>query len=337
MEEKEKLLTLLAKGKKVLLCDDDPVILDIFKKVLSKYFKFIKTATNGHDAWQMYRKEKFDLVITDIEMPKTNGIMLSKGIRAKNPEQAILITSAYTEEKYLVELLNVGVDGFLKKPINLENLSTTILRVLNSIQLKQENQRIAFRKLLNTILNKNTEVKKSTYQQEVEKVVEQKTKQSVAGFLAKIKATDPAAFETFQAQQAEMLEAIDELSEVYDTLCFKHYEDNSGIQEFARLLHIIHRILDSFEHLQQESVEIERLARIIESIHIENLQEHQMDAFDILEFLLNDIRNFIYDMFVDKNVEDVNYFIDSFKENINHFNNTLTAVNDDREDNLEFF
>jgi YesN/AraC family two-component response regulator len=154
VDDRESMLQLLAKGKKVLLVDDDAVILDIFKKVLSKYFKLIKTASDGAEAWEMYRKEKFDLVISDIEMPKTNGIMLTKGIRARNPEQVVLISSAYTEERYLVELLNIGVDGFLKKPVSLENLSSTILRVLKSIQLKQDKQRMIFQKYANAFANK---------------------------------------------------------------------------------------------------------------------------------------------------------------------------------------
>jgi len=333
----EQMLALLAKGKKVLLIDDDPVILDIFKKVLSKYFKLIKTATDGQMGWQMYRKENFDLVITDIEMPRTNGIMLSKGIRAKNPNQTILVTSAYTEEKYLVELLNMGIDGFLKKPIQLDNLSQTIFRVLNAVQLKQDKQRLEFRKLLNTVLHKNKEVEKSTYQREVEKVVEQKAKQSVSSFLAKIQVNDPAAFESFKAQQSDMLETMDELEETYETMSFKSYQDNESIQDFSEHLYKLYEIFESFDNLHGEAAEVKRFSEMMGDIHIENIEENQMEAFDILEFLLNDLRSFVYDMFIEKNVEDVNYFIDSFRENINHFYNTLTAVKDDREDNLEFF
>ena len=99
------LLIKLAKGKKILLIEDDQRILDIFKTALEAYFSLVKTALDGKEAWEVFRKEHFDLIISDIEMPNTNGVMLCKGIKAHTPEQNILITSAYTDEKYLLELI----------------------------------------------------------------------------------------------------------------------------------------------------------------------------------------------------------------------------------------
>ena len=130
MKTDVNLLIKLAKGKKVLLIEDDEKILEIFKVALKTYFSLVKTAVDGKQAWDLFRKEHFDLIVSDIQMPNTNGIMLSKGIKAHTPEQNILITSAYTDEKYLLELIDIGVDGFLKKPISTSNLKSTITKIL---------------------------------------------------------------------------------------------------------------------------------------------------------------------------------------------------------------
>ena len=338
MENSYKALNLLAKGKKVLLVDDDEVILDIFKKVLSKYFKLIKTAKDGSEAWDMYRKEHFDLVISDIEMPNTNGIMLAKGIRARNPEQVILISSAYTEEKYLVELLNIGVDGFLKKPVNLDSLFSTILRTLTAIQTKQDRQRIRFKKYADAILKSDTVISKSNYQKEIEKVEEEKVKLNVKAFMDKIKEDDPESYHFFETQKEAIMEALNELSDDYEMVVYKHYEDDEPFENLIKHTAKLYSTFLHFDNLKREAVELERLSEILGTIELDNTNEQQMEAFDILEFLIEDIKRFVIDMFFEENVEDINYFHDSLRENITLFENTLNEVQEDEDDDsLDFF
>lgn len=336
----ENTLQLLAKGKKVLLVDDDAVILGIFKNVLSKYFTLIKTANDGDEAWQMYRKENFDLVISDIQMPKTNGIMLAKGIRARDPEQAILISSAYTEEKYLVDLLNIGVDGFLKKPVNLENLFSTILRVLKTVQMKQERERIKFKKYVNAILNKNEEVPKSNYQKKIEQKEEIKVKLNVRDFMKNIQNSDPESYRFFQTQKETLLDSLNDLGEAYDLIVYKNYDDEDAFNSIISNVEKLYSTFLHFDNLQSEAKQLLRLSQLLSTITLDNSNEAQIEAFDILEFLINDIKKFVLDMFFEENVEDITYFSDSLRENITLFETSLTQkcdeVNDD-DDDLEFF
>lgn len=91
-----------------------PLFEDIFGKVM--------TADNGKDGIRCYIDEHnetgsyFDLVITDIQMPQINGIHMIESIYKINPDQKTLILSAYQDEKYLVPLINLNVNGFIKKP-----------------------------------------------------------------------------------------------------------------------------------------------------------------------------------------------------------------------------
>ncbi len=75
MDDLQDRLKRLARGKKLLLVEDDIQTRDVLKSFLSGYFSLIKVAGDGAEAWTVYRQEHFDLVISDIEMPKTNGVM----------------------------------------------------------------------------------------------------------------------------------------------------------------------------------------------------------------------------------------------------------------------
>jgi DNA-binding response OmpR family regulator len=341
MKNDENALKELAKGKKVLLVDDDAVILGIFKNVLSKYFSLIKTANDGDEAWKMYRKENFDLVISDIQMPKTNGIMLSKGIRARNPEQAILISSAYTEEKYLVDLLNIGVDGFLRKPVNLDNLFNTILRVLKTIQTKKEQERIKFKKYANAILNKNEEIPKSNYQKIVEKKEELRVKETIKEFMNNLQNVDPVSYNFLQSQKASLIDSLNDLSEVYDLIVYKNYDDPDAFEAIVVNLERLHATFLHFDSLQNEAVELGRLSDILSKVVLDIDNTEQLEAFDVLDFLISDIKKFVIDMFFEETVEDTGYFYESLRDNITLFGTLLEGKGknkgDENDDDLEFF
>jgi len=89
-------------------------------------FATVIVADNGNDALNLYREyydknQKYiDIVLTDIEMPKMDGIELSEKIMQINKEQDIIVISAYTDTKHLIKLINIGVAQFITKPIETE-------------------------------------------------------------------------------------------------------------------------------------------------------------------------------------------------------------------------
>lgn len=265
--------------------------------------------------------------------------MLAKGIRARDPEQVILISSAYTEEKYLVDLLNIGVDGFLKKPVNLDNLFNTILRVLKTIQMKQERERIKFKKYVNAILNKNEEVTKSNYQKKIEQKEEIKVKLNVRDFMKNIKNSDPESYKFFQTQKETLMDSLNDLGEAYDLIVYKNYDDEEAFNSIITNVEKLYATFLHFDNLQNEAKQLLRLSELLSTITLDNQNEAQLEAFDILEFLINDIKKFVLDMFFEENVEDITYFSDSLRENITLFETSLhnKHISVDDDDDLEFF
>lgn len=333
-----ELLKTLAKGKKVLLVEDDENIQQIFKTALMSYFSLVKTASDGKIAWEAFRKEHFDLIITDIEMPNTNGIMLSKGIKAHTQDQNILITSAYTDEKYLLELIDIGVDGFLKKPIGLTNLKATIIKILKKIQTKKELERIKFNAYVKEISKRDIIGTKSPTQAKIEKKVEEKAKVSVKEFMERIKIEDPETFYFFDNQKEILMDTLYEISDNFELLVFKNYKDTETYEELINNIFKLHNTLNYFEKIDNVTVEVLRLGNILESINILEIKDDVLEeGFSILEFLITDLQQYILDMFVEESVQDINYFHDSYRENITFMENTLQEKEKEDDDDLEFF
>ena len=107
----------------ILIVDDSEMDLEIISKSLNRYFKKVHTAGNGADAYELYQKNKnIDIIISDIQMPKINGLELLKLIRASDMYIPYLIVSATFDQDMLIQAINLNVSSFLPKPINLQSL-----------------------------------------------------------------------------------------------------------------------------------------------------------------------------------------------------------------------
>lgn len=120
----------------VILIDDEPAVLSGLKKALpwSEYgFESVVALSNPFEALELMQNETFDMMITDICMPQMNGLELLKKARALNPDMSCIILTAYDEFDYVLESLRLGAENFLLKPINVTELTSTVLKALNNI------------------------------------------------------------------------------------------------------------------------------------------------------------------------------------------------------------
>jgi len=99
----------------ILICDDQPDIVNALKIYLTPEGYHLKAATNGEEALEMVRQEEFHLVLLDIMMPRMDGITATAKIREFSNVPIILLTAkSETEDKVLG--LNVGADDYITKP-----------------------------------------------------------------------------------------------------------------------------------------------------------------------------------------------------------------------------
>ena len=108
---------------KILLVDDDPVTLNSISKLLSEFGYDVVTARNGIEGLQEFIKNHFDIVITDIAMPKMNGITLVEEIRNGSYQQYVPTIAIFTNPCLPEYSL---FDALYRKTLGVENLLDSI-------------------------------------------------------------------------------------------------------------------------------------------------------------------------------------------------------------------
>ena len=133
---------ILLRNKVLLLVEDDETILKDTEELLCVFFKKIITANNGEDGYIKYIDYRPDIILTDIKMPKKDGLELIVSIRENNQSIPIIIFSAYNDQKYLFKAINLFVDGYILKPTNLQNMIEVLTKC--SKRMQNKNSRIKF-------------------------------------------------------------------------------------------------------------------------------------------------------------------------------------------------
>jgi len=114
----------------VLYVEDEVDIREEMYEILSLDFKNIIMAENGHIGLEMYKKHKPDLVISDLKMPFMDGIEMSKKMLEIDTNAKIILTTAFNEVSYIETAKEIGIKGYIKKPISIDDLFKTISNIL---------------------------------------------------------------------------------------------------------------------------------------------------------------------------------------------------------------
>jgi two-component system alkaline phosphatase synthesis response regulator PhoP len=119
--------------KKVVVVDDDEKVITLIEKILIKNGFQVFSALEGQKALELVRREKPDILITDILLPGIDGVELCKAVK-HNPEttdiKVILITGVYNQASFQLEM-NCRADGFIEKPIDINKLSRLVNEKMN--------------------------------------------------------------------------------------------------------------------------------------------------------------------------------------------------------------
>ncbi|PQB08042.1 DNA-binding response regulator [Polaribacter filamentus] len=121
---------------KVVLAKDEASLGMIVKESLESRDFIVFHAENGDEAFEMYQKEKPDVLVLDVMMPKKDGFTLAKEIRLENKKIPILFLTAKSQTVDVLEGFNHGGNDYLKKPFSMEELIVRIKSLLNRIELK---------------------------------------------------------------------------------------------------------------------------------------------------------------------------------------------------------
>jgi DNA-binding response OmpR family regulator len=127
------------KGLSVLFVEDDAGLRTWMVEVLEDFFHRVDSAIDGVDALEKFKRyyelkdSYYDLVISDIQMPRMDGVSLTAELYALRADQPIIILSAHTEVEYLLTLINFGVAQFITKPIQYQKMINALYKVCQKI------------------------------------------------------------------------------------------------------------------------------------------------------------------------------------------------------------
>lgn len=125
----------------ILYVEDEENIRKQLEKFLHYFSSELFVAQNGEMGLEMFQTHQPDIVVSDIRMPKMNGIEMVEKIKEINPNQHILFTTAHSESGYFIDAIDLQVDGYILKPVNLKRLEKKITDISQYIFNLRELQR----------------------------------------------------------------------------------------------------------------------------------------------------------------------------------------------------
>lgn len=127
-------------GVKILIADDEKPIRDSLKLVLEEEGYITDVAGDGEEALQKIQSDNFDIVITDIKMPKLDGIQLLESTSKTAPETFFIIMTAYASVKTAIDALRQGAYDYLIKPVEFDDVILRIKKLIDFKKLAAENK-----------------------------------------------------------------------------------------------------------------------------------------------------------------------------------------------------
>jgi len=123
---------------KLLYVEDNAQARESKLMILEDFFDEIVVATDGEDGYKKFQDNQIDIIITDINMPRLNGLDMAQKIKETDSCVPILVLSAYNDPEYFTKSIKIGIDGYLLKPIDMNQFLGLLKKVINRLHLEEE-------------------------------------------------------------------------------------------------------------------------------------------------------------------------------------------------------
>ncbi len=123
-----------SKDLKLLYVEDNEDAREMTTMILEDFFDSIIIAVDGEDGYNKFQENDIDLIITDINMPKLNGLEMAGKIRELDDDVSIVVLSAHNEDSFFIDSIEIGINGYLLKPIDINQFCNLIYRVIQKFK-----------------------------------------------------------------------------------------------------------------------------------------------------------------------------------------------------------
>lgn len=129
-----------AEGKRILVVDDEDVILDLLREMFRRKEYQVDTAPTGKTALQMAEDNTYELIVSDIRLPDISGMKILERIKKKQPDVGIILITAYGSIKNAVKAMKQGAFDYITKPFDLDEIELVVDKYFNYQDLVSENE-----------------------------------------------------------------------------------------------------------------------------------------------------------------------------------------------------
>ena len=338
-----KELKQFAKDLSILVVEDDKELNEELVELVDIFFKKTDFAYDGAEALEKYKKFQYDLVLSDITMPKMNGVKLSQELININKFQSIVILSAHSEVSYMIDLIDIGIHQFVAKPFEQQELLYRLLKVCENKIHKQELKRFinGTKSTVETTVpkNENRIVEKIQIKQDESKSKDLNASiehEQVAAnkFMEELK-IDTLAWISIEPQIEELLEVNEDFEELIEKIYLNDITTEI-INSISVILRKIYSIFTYIDELSNISDVIFELASFLDSIDVDELSDEKKQKLKILEFIYDDLSRFIQTVFVYQDTLDIHYLEDSLRSSVEQLK--INISNEEiEEEELELF
>ncbi|MFH1530891.1 MAG: sigma-54 dependent transcriptional regulator [Pseudomonadota bacterium] len=127
---------------RILVVDDEKSMRDFFDILLRREEHEVQTAASGEEALELIARQAFDLVITDLKMPRVTGLDVLGGVKKYSSDTEVIVITAYSAVETAIEAMRLGAFNYLSKPFHNEEIKLVIEKALEKRRLVVENQRL---------------------------------------------------------------------------------------------------------------------------------------------------------------------------------------------------
>ncbi|MCT7575070.1 REC domain-containing phosphodiesterase [Aliarcobacter butzleri] len=129
----------ILKNMSILYVEDEKDLREVTHEILKSFTKNQYIAENGQEGLELFKKyeKNIDLIVADINMPILNGLKMAKEIKNINPNIPIIITTAFSNKEYLLESIDIGIDKYVLKPIDIAKLLQAMSQSIIYYELKE--------------------------------------------------------------------------------------------------------------------------------------------------------------------------------------------------------
>ena len=128
------------KKLRTMVLEDDPETNELMCKTLRNFFEEVHSAFDGESALELYEKHQPDIIFIDIILPGKSGLDIAKEIREINPKQMIVVVSASDDMGNISEAVKIGVNNFIRKPINTDKMIDVLKDIVSDIKKQKKNR-----------------------------------------------------------------------------------------------------------------------------------------------------------------------------------------------------